>query len=210
MPLFRYASTYDQEKTRFLKEATRHLLPPKESLKSAAWPAREVPLALKSLDMINLTLMNRLAGATCEGVNIGDYLLAHKLDSGVILLGTKYLAKKFAVPCIREAISFFFRYGFPKSINATLNICPQMYFQVLLLMEQVMNKNMIIKKLLWSQQEPMFFCFFIKVFGKYPKMVICFDLTFNEIFISNFFFIHFKCKWIKINITFLNLAGQFG
>jgi hypothetical protein len=44
--------------------------------------------------------MNRPAGATCEGVNIGDYLLAHKLNSGIVLLGTKYLTKKFAVPSI--------------------------------------------------------------------------------------------------------------
>ena len=76
MCLFRYASTYDQEKTRFLKdikdphmrEATRHRLPSKESLKSAAWAAREVPSAPKSLDLIDLTLMNRPAGATGEGV----------------------------------------------------------------------------------------------------------------------------------------------
>ena len=107
--LFWYASTYDQENTRFpkdikdphMREATRHRLPSKESLKYAAWAAREVPSAPKSLDKINLTLINRPAGATGEGVNIGDYLLAHELDSGVILLGTKHLAKS---PLRREAL----------------------------------------------------------------------------------------------------------
>ena len=74
--LFRYASTYDQENTRFLKdikdphmrEATRHRLPSKESLKSAAWPwvAREVPSAPRSVDKIDLTLPP--AGATGNGI----------------------------------------------------------------------------------------------------------------------------------------------
>jgi hypothetical protein len=65
-----------------LREATRHRLPSKESLKSAAWAAREVPKAPKSLDTINLDLMNRPAGGTeGEGVNFGDYLLAHEVDT---------------------------------------------------------------------------------------------------------------------------------
>ena len=58
---FRYASTYDQEKTRFLKDI-------------------KDPKAPKSHDKIDLTLMNRLAGATGEGIEIGDYLLDHELD----------------------------------------------------------------------------------------------------------------------------------
>ena len=118
-----------------MREATRHRLPSKESLKSAAWAAREVPSASKSVDKIDLTLMKRPAGATGKGVNIGDYLLAYELYSGVILLGTKHLAKKFAR-------------SFYKSINATFKICPKMYYQVLLFMAQVMmmKKNMTMKK----------------------------------------------------------------
>ena len=118
-----------------MREATRHRLPSKESLKSAAWAAREIPPAPKSLDQIDLTLMNRPAGATTgEGVNMGDYLLAQELDSGVILLGTKHLAKKFAR-------------SFYKSVDATFKICPKMYYQVLLFMAQVMmmKKKMMIK-----------------------------------------------------------------
>ena len=78
--------------------------------------------------------MNRPAGATAEGVNIGDYLLAHELDSGVILLGKKHLAKKFAR-------------SFYKSVDAIFKICPKMYYHVLLFMAQVMmmKKNMMIK-----------------------------------------------------------------
>jgi hypothetical protein len=79
--------------------------------------------------------MKRPAGAISKGVNIGDYLLAHELNSGVILLGTKHLAKKFTC-------------SFYKSINATFKICPMMYYQVLLFMAQVMmmKKNMTMKK----------------------------------------------------------------
>jgi hypothetical protein len=79
--------------------------------------------------------MKRLAGATGKGVNIGDYLLAHELDSGVILLGTKHLAKNFA-------------HSFYKSIDATFKICPKMYHQVMLFMAQVMmmKKKMTSKK----------------------------------------------------------------
>jgi hypothetical protein len=75
------------------------------------------------------------AGATGKGVNIRDYLLAYELYSGVILLGTKHLAKKFAR-------------SFYKSIDATFKICPKMYYQVLLFMAQVMmmKKNMTMKK----------------------------------------------------------------
>ena len=159
-----------------MREATRHRLPSKESLKSAAWAAREVPLASKSVDKIDLTLMKWPAGATGKGVNIGDYFLAHELDSGVILLGTKHLAKMFAR-------------SFYKSINATFKISPKMYFQVLLFMAQVMmmKKKMTIKKTIFiptiKGREP---TFLIRVFGKYPKMVICVDFSFSKILISNF------------------------
>ena len=79
--------------------------------------------------------MKRPAGATGKGVNIGDYLLAHELDNGVILLGTKHLAKKFD-------------YSFFKSIDATFKIYPKIYYQVLLFMAQVMmiKKKMTSKK----------------------------------------------------------------
>ena len=153
-----------------MREATRHRLPSKESLKSAAWAAREVPLASKSVDKIHLTLMKRPTGAT------GNYFQAHELDSGVILLCTKHHAKMFA----RSS---------EKSINATFKISPKMYFQVLLFMAQVMmmKKKMTIKKTILiptiKGREP---TFLIRVFGKYPKMVICVDFSFSKILISNF------------------------
>ena len=110
--MFYYKRVIDQENTRFLKdikdphmrEVTRQRLPSKESLKSAAWAAREVPSAPKYHEKFDLTLMNRPAEATGKGVNIGDYLLAHELDSGVILLGTKHLAKKFALASISPSM----------------------------------------------------------------------------------------------------------
>ena len=84
--------------------------------------------------------MKRPAGATGKGVNIGDYLLAHDLDTGVIVLGTKHLAKKFAR-------------SFYKSIDATFKIYPKMYYQVLFFMAQVMMMKKIWqwKRLHWSQ-----------------------------------------------------------
>ena len=171
-----------------MREATRHRLPSKESLKSAAWAAREIPLASKSVDKINLTLMKRPASATNKGINIGDYLLAHELDSGVILLGTNHLTKKFTR-------------SFYKPIDATFKICPKMYHQVLLFMAQVMmrKKNMTMKKTtlipLVKGWEP---TFLIRVFCKHPKMVICVYYSFSDILISNFVLYNLIVFWYNI------------
>ena len=110
----------NHEKTNFLKaiedpelrESTRHRLTTKEALGSAAWASKEVPPAPKSLDNLDLTLINRPASKTSEGIDVGDYLLAQELNYGVILLGTAPLAKAFSRS----------RY---KSMDAKLKICPQ-------------------------------------------------------------------------------------
>jgi hypothetical protein len=128
----RYAFTYDHEKTKFLKaiedpelrESTRHRLPTKEALRSAAWASREVPPAPKSLDNLDLTLINRPASKTSKGIDVGDYLLAQELNYGVILLGTAPLAKAFS----RSQY---------KSMDATFKICPKGWYQVLLFLAQV-------------------------------------------------------------------------
>ena len=129
----RYAFTYDHEKTKFLnnirdrdlREVTRHRLPAKVALKSAAWAAREIPPAPRTIQDVDITLLNRPAGGTDgEGLRAADYLLAMEEESGVILLGTRYLAKAFS------------RSNY-KSIDATFKICPKGWYQVVLFLAQV-------------------------------------------------------------------------
>ena len=105
-------------------ESTGHRLSTKEALRSAAWESREVPPAPKSLDNLDLTVINRPASKTSKGIDVGDYLLAQELNYGVILLGTAPLAKAFSRS----------RY---KSTDATFKICPKGWYQVLLFLAQV-------------------------------------------------------------------------
>ena len=127
LPLLRpkYAVTYDTTKKQLLdgisdpdlRELVRHRLPSKIGLKSAAWSARVIPRAPNDRPSIDLSLLNRLQTENSDSFDINEFLLAHELEDGIILLGTQRLAKEW------NNSKF-------KSLDATFKICPKMYYQV--------------------------------------------------------------------------------
>ena len=121
-----YASIYDRAKTEILKsildtnlrERVRLALPSRARLRSAANAARRLPTAPKSFEDIDLTILND------EKIDVSQYIIAEEKNDGILIFGTKELAKEFSN-------SIF------KSADATFKICPKMFYQVLIFLAMV-------------------------------------------------------------------------
>ena len=101
----KYSETYYKEKMNILKtiddvdlrERVRHALPAEQSLRSAANAAKKLPTAPKTLENIDLEIVNK------DDLNVEDYLLGSSPENGIYLFGTQKLLKEFANSLFKSA-----------------------------------------------------------------------------------------------------------